>query len=108
MVQAALDGWAAWGASLPAWLQHPEIKRLAVEDLLLSSFVAAMQSAARHDAQPTPSRYLGERLSLAPKPSSAVPVMASTARLPDGRTSRSRTWPALKMITLNQMSPSRS
>jgi len=52
LVQAALDGWAALEReACLTWLQHPEIERLAVEDLLLSSFVAAMQSAARHDAQ---------------------------------------------------------
>lgn len=52
LLRAALDGWAAFerGACL-SWLQHPDIPRAAVEDLLMTSFLATLESVARHDEQ---------------------------------------------------------
>ena len=48
----ALDGWAALERqACLTWLAHPELPRAAVEDLLVSSFLAALEAAARHDAQ---------------------------------------------------------
>lgn len=52
VLQAALDGWTALERAVClTWLRHPEIGRSAVEDLLMSSFLAALESAARHDPQ---------------------------------------------------------
>ncbi len=52
LLQAALDGWAALEReACLAWLRTPEIPRSAVEDLLMSSFLASLESAARHDEQ---------------------------------------------------------
>lgn len=49
---AALDGWSALERQVCLdWLAHPELSREAVEDLLLSSFLATLQAAARHDTQ---------------------------------------------------------
>jgi AcrR family transcriptional regulator len=47
---AALSGWAAFERSAClVWLDHPEISRTAVEELLQSTFLAALESAAHHD-----------------------------------------------------------
>lgn len=52
LMQAALAGWAALEReACVLWLRHPEIERPAVEDLLMSSFLATLTSAARHDQQ---------------------------------------------------------
>lgn len=49
---AALDGWAAYErATCLTWLDQPGLSRGTVEDLLESSFVAALQAAGRHDRQ---------------------------------------------------------
>lgn len=51
VLQAALAGWAALErAACLTWLGHPDMPRAAVEDLLLSSFLASIDAAARHDA----------------------------------------------------------
>ena len=48
----ALDGWAALEReACLVWLRRPGIPRSALEDLLMSSFFAAFDSAARHDDQ---------------------------------------------------------
>lgn len=51
-LQAVLDGWTALerGVCL-TWLDQPDLTRRAVEDLLSSSFLAALEAAARHDPQ---------------------------------------------------------
>lgn len=60
LLQAALDGWAAFEREVClTWLRSPEIERAAIEELLLSSFLAAIESAARHDGQ---SRSVLDRL----------------------------------------------
>lgn len=65
LLQAALDGWAQFErAACLAWLQHPEIARAAVVDLLGSTFMTALDAAARHDGQ---AREVLERLA-APAP----------------------------------------
>lgn len=52
LLRAALDGWAALerGACL-TWLRYPEIARSAIEDLLMTSFLATLEAVARHDEQ---------------------------------------------------------
>ena len=51
-VIAALDGWAALEREVCLrWLDHPDLSRAAVEDLLLTSFLSTLQAAARHDRQ---------------------------------------------------------
>jgi AcrR family transcriptional regulator len=61
LLQVALDGWAALEReACLTWLRHPELPRAAVEDLLTTSFFAALESAARHDEQ---ARDVLERLS---------------------------------------------
>jgi AcrR family transcriptional regulator len=51
-LEVALDGWAALErAACLTWLEHPEIERSAMEDLLESSFFATLTAAARHDPQ---------------------------------------------------------
>jgi hypothetical protein len=44
---------AAWSAlereACLRWLEHPNIARQAIEDLLFSSFDAALEAVARHD-----------------------------------------------------------
>lgn len=50
VLAAALDGWAALERQVCLdWLARPELSRTAVEDVLLASFLGAMQAAARHD-----------------------------------------------------------
>ena len=57
---AAVDGWAALERQVCLdWLAHPALPRDAVEDLLLSSFLGALEAAARHDSQ---AREVLERL----------------------------------------------
>ncbi len=52
LLHAALDGWTAFEReACLTWLQHPEISRQALEDLLTTSFVAALDAVARHDRQ---------------------------------------------------------
>lgn len=52
LLRAALDGWAALEReACLTWLRHPEMSRPAIEDLLMSSFIAGIEAAARHDAQ---------------------------------------------------------
>ena len=52
LLQAALDGWAALEReACLVWLEHPDIARPALEDLLMTSFFAALDAAARHDDQ---------------------------------------------------------
>lgn len=52
LLQAALDGWAALEReACLVWLRHPGIARPALEDLLMTSFFAALGAAARHDDQ---------------------------------------------------------
>lgn len=61
-LRAALDGWAAMERSAClTWLDHPQLPRAALEDLLVSSFLAALHATARHDEQ---ARNVLERLSL--------------------------------------------
>ena len=49
---AAVDGWAALERQVCLdWLQGPALPRAVVEDLLLSSFLGALEAAARHDEQ---------------------------------------------------------
>ena len=46
----ALAGWAQLERGVcVGWLDHPEMPRQAVEDLLFSTFEAALAAAARHD-----------------------------------------------------------
>lgn len=47
-----LDGWLALekGVCLH-WLDHPEIPRATVEDLLVTTLLSALESAGRHDEQ---------------------------------------------------------
>jgi AcrR family transcriptional regulator len=48
---AVLDGWAALERQVCLdWLDRPELGRPVVEDLLLSSFLATLEAAGRHDA----------------------------------------------------------
>ena len=48
----ALDGWAALERQVCLdWLDRPGLSRQVVEDLLLSSFLAAVEASGRHDAQ---------------------------------------------------------
>jgi AcrR family transcriptional regulator len=45
-----LAGWAQLERSIClGWLEHPDLERAAVEDLLASTFIAALTSAGRHD-----------------------------------------------------------
>ena len=51
-VAAVVDGWAALERQVCLdWLQQPALSRAVVEDLLLSSFLGALEAAARHDEQ---------------------------------------------------------
>lgn len=60
VLAAALDGWSALERQVCLdWLDHPDLARTAVEDLLLSSFLSALQAAARHDEQ---AQHVLERL----------------------------------------------
>jgi AcrR family transcriptional regulator len=60
VLEAALDGWAALEReACLTWLRHPGMPRSAVEDLLMSSFLASLDAAARHDEQ---ARAVLERL----------------------------------------------
>lgn len=62
-LRLALDGWAAFEReACLTWLDHPDLGRDAVEDLLESSFLAALGAAARHDdqAQAVLQRLAGE------------------------------------------------
>lgn len=46
----ALNGWAALEReACLAWLEHPQLPRAAVEDLLMTTFLQALEAAARHD-----------------------------------------------------------
>ena len=50
VLAAVVDGWAAFERQVCLdWLDRPALPRSAVEDLLLSSFLGALQAAARHD-----------------------------------------------------------
>ena len=52
VLTVALDAWAALERELClAWLDSPYLSRRAVEDLLFTTFVDVVQSAARHDQQ---------------------------------------------------------
>lgn len=45
-----LTGWAQLERSIClGWLEHPEVERAAIEDLLASTFIAALTSAGRYD-----------------------------------------------------------
>ena len=60
LLQAGLDGWAALEReACLTWLRHPQMERAALEDLLVSSFLATLESVARHDEQ---ARRIVERL----------------------------------------------
>lgn len=60
LLRAALDGWSALEReACLTWLRHPEIARPAIEDLLIGSFLATLEAAARHDEQ---SREVLDRL----------------------------------------------
>lgn len=60
VLQTALDGWTAFERdACLTWLERPEVPRAALEDLLMSSFLAALDAAGRHDEQ---TRELLERL----------------------------------------------
>ena len=49
---AAVDGWAALEREVCLrWLEQPGLERAVVEDLLVSSFLGALQAAARADEQ---------------------------------------------------------
>jgi len=49
---AVLDGWTAFErAACLSWLNEPGMQRAALEDLLLSSFLGALEAAARHEPQ---------------------------------------------------------
>jgi AcrR family transcriptional regulator len=61
---AALEGWAALERQVClGWLADPGITRVAVEELLLSSFLGLLTAAAQHDAQ---AGQVLARLGLAP------------------------------------------
>jgi hypothetical protein len=48
----SLAGWSALERDLClGWLDHPEIPRAAVEEILLSSFLATLTAAAHHDPE---------------------------------------------------------
>lgn len=48
----AVDGWMALEKQVcRTWLDHPGLPRAAVEDLLVSTFLQALDAAARHDGQ---------------------------------------------------------
>lgn len=48
----ALKGWSALERdACLTWLDHPELPRPVLEDLLLSTFLSALEAAARHDGQ---------------------------------------------------------
>ena len=52
LLQGALDGWAALERDCClAWLDHPQIERAALEDVLMSTFFATLEAVARHDPQ---------------------------------------------------------
>lgn len=45
-----LTGWAAFERdACLGWLEHPEVSRQTIEDILITSFVQALTAAARHD-----------------------------------------------------------
>jgi AcrR family transcriptional regulator len=51
-LQVVLAGWSAFERdACVSWLEHPALSRDALVDLLLSTFVAALSSAARYDEQ---------------------------------------------------------
>jgi AcrR family transcriptional regulator len=48
----ALQGWSALEREVClAWLEHPQVARGAVEDLLLSAFLNVLEATARHDPE---------------------------------------------------------
>lgn len=52
LLAAALDGWAAFERECClAWLSTDDISREALEGVLMSTFFAALEAAAAHDAQ---------------------------------------------------------
>lgn len=52
VLQTALDGWSAFERdACLTWLDRPEVPRVALEDLLMSSFLATLDAAGRHDDQ---------------------------------------------------------
>jgi AcrR family transcriptional regulator len=60
----ALEGWAALERQVClGWLSAPAIPRVAVEELLLSSFLSVLTAAAQHDQQ---ARDVMARLGVAP------------------------------------------
>jgi AcrR family transcriptional regulator len=64
VLRAALDGWAALEREVClGWLSEPAMSRVAVEELLLSSFLGVLTAAARHDDQ---ARQVLTRLGLPP------------------------------------------
>ena len=51
-LRVALAGWAALERDLClGWLDHPEIPRAAIEEILLSSFLATLTAVAHHDPE---------------------------------------------------------
>ena len=52
VLRAVIDGWAAFEReACLVWLEDPTLPRAALEDVLQSSFLTALQAAARHDEQ---------------------------------------------------------
>ena len=49
---AVLDGWSAFErAACLSWLNEPRLQREALEDLLVSSFLGALEAAAQYEPQ---------------------------------------------------------
>jgi len=62
VLQVALAGWAQLERSVClGWLEHPDVDRATIEDLLTSTFIAAMTAAGRDDpgAQAALNRIMG-------------------------------------------------
>ena len=62
VLQVALAGWAQFERSVClGWLEHPDVERATIEDLLTSTFIAAMTAAGRDDpaAQAALNRIMG-------------------------------------------------
>jgi AcrR family transcriptional regulator len=52
VLSTVLDGWTALERQVClGWLERPTVARAAVEDLLVSTFLQAMEAGARHDEQ---------------------------------------------------------
>jgi hypothetical protein len=63
VLRVTLTAWAPLERSIClGWLEHPDIERATIEDLLTSTFIAALASAGRYDpaAQAALSRIVGD------------------------------------------------